>query len=282
MAKHSSTKPQNVDYFRVPRPLWRRIKKHLPKPPQRKGPGRPRIENRAVINGIWYVLWTGCQWKAVHRDWFGVSSSVLHERFQTWQRAGIWEQVFATLVRFYGRQRHVGWQWQAIDSKSCPAPLGGAATGRNPTDRGKRGSKIHILVDEHGAPLAIHVTGANQHDKWSADDLIFAIVVRRPSSRQHLCADKGYDYADVHQVLHDEHYIPHIKHRRRRGEPRVEECPIPGEVRYPARRWVVERTLGWLVKRRSLKIRWCKKPENWLAFLHFACADILCSMAIFG
>ena len=84
MAKQSSTKPQNVNYHRVPRALWRRIKKHLPKTQKRRGPGRPRIDNRAVINGIWYVLWTGSQWKAVHRDWFGVSSSVLHERFQTW------------------------------------------------------------------------------------------------------------------------------------------------------------------------------------------------------
>jgi len=177
--KHN-TKPNNVDYFRVPRPLWRRIKKQLPKPPRKPGPGRPRADNRAVINGIWYVLWTGCQWKAVHRDWFGVSSSVLHERFQSWQQQGIWAKIFQTMVRFYARKRRIRWQWQSIDSKSVPSPLGGEATGRNPTDRGKRGVKIHILVDERGAPLAIHITGANQHDKWSVDDLIFSIVVTRP------------------------------------------------------------------------------------------------------
>ena len=118
----SSTKPKNVDYFRVPRPLWRRIKIHLPKPPKKPGPGRPRADNRAVVNGIWYVLWTGCQWKAVHREWFGVSSSVLHERFQTWQQQGIWEKVMRRLVRFYSRQRRVRWKWQAIDSKSVPSP----------------------------------------------------------------------------------------------------------------------------------------------------------------
>lgn len=176
MTKYSSTKPKNVNYFCVPRPLWRLLKKHLPKPPQRKGPGRLRIDNRAVINGIWYVLWTGCQWKAVHKDWFGVSSSVLHARFQTWQRLGIWDKVLTALVRFYARKRHVGWEWQSIDSKSCPAPLGGAETGKNPTDRAKLGSKIHILVDQRGAPLAVHITGANEHDKWSADDLLFSIV----------------------------------------------------------------------------------------------------------
>ena len=178
------------------------------------------------------MLWTGCQWKAVHKDWFGVSSSVLHERFQTWQQLGIFDKMLKALVRFYGRKRHIRWKWQSIDSKSCPAPLGGDSTGKNPTDRGKRGSKVHILVDARGAPLALYITGANEHDKWSADDLIFSIVVKRPSSEQHFCADKGYDYDDVHTVVAQEKYISHIKRRRRRGEP--EACPIPGEYRYPA------------------------------------------------
>src|SRR5215210_3954133 len=56
---------ESVDYFRVPRPLWRKIKKDLPKRTKKetKRGGRPRVSERAVINGIWYVLWTGCQWK---------------------------------------------------------------------------------------------------------------------------------------------------------------------------------------------------------------------------
>jgi putative transposase len=282
MSKQHKEKPKNVNYFRVPRNLWRCIKRCLPKTPPRTGPGRPRVDNRAVINGLWYIQWTGCQWKAVHRDWFGVSSSVLHERFQTWQEQGIWDKIMERMVRFYARQHHVQWTWQSIDSKSCPAPLGGEETGKNPTDRAKSGSKIHILVDARGAPLAVHITGANKHDKWSADDLIISITVSRPTQKQHLCADKGYDYSDVHQFVEAQNYIPHIKHRRRRGEPPQEEHPVPGETQYPARRWVVERTLGWLTKRRSLRVRWCKKPENWRAFVLFACANILCNMAIFG
>jgi putative transposase len=274
-------KPRHVNFFQVPRQLWRRVKKHLPRRPRKRGPGRPRASDRAALNGIWYVLWTGCQWKAVHRDWFGVSSSVIHERFQTWQKQGIWEKVRRTMVRYYARKRRIRWEWQSIDSKSCSSPLGGERTGKNPTDRAKLGSKIHMLVDQRGAPLALHVTGANEHDKWSVDDLIFSVVVPRPSVRQHLCADRGYDYTDVHQVVRDEHYIPHIKHRRQRGEP-PDPCPVPGEHQYPARRWVVERTLAWLVKRRSIRTRWCKKAENWLALLQFACAHILHDMAIYG
>jgi putative transposase len=153
-------KPRNVNFFQVPRQLWRRVKKHLPRRPRKRGPGRPRADDRAALNGIWYVLWTGCQWKAVQRDWFGVSSSVIHERFQTWQKQGVWEKVLRTMVRYYARKQHIRWEWQSIDSKSCSSPLGGEQTGKNPTDRAKLGSKIHMLVDQRGAPLAIHVTGA--------------------------------------------------------------------------------------------------------------------------
>jgi transposase len=280
---HDTEKPKNVDYFRVPNALWKRIKMLLPKPPTKRGRGRPPANSRQVLNGIWYVLWTGCQWKAVHKNWFGVSSSVLHERFQTWQKTGVFAQIMTQMARFYDRKRHIKWKWQAIDSKSCPAPLGGEACGKNPTDRGKQGSKLHLLVDKRGAPLAVHVTGANEHDKWSADDLIISIVVPRPKhKRQHLCADKGYDYDDVHEFVEQARYIAHIKHRRRRGEPVIEQCPIPGETQHPARRWVVERTLGWLTKRRSLRVRWCKKFENWQAFIQFACAHILFNLAFYG
>lgn len=285
MSKNTNTKPKNVDYFKVPDELWERVNHLLPERGDSGRPGRPPADNRAVLNGIWYVMWTGCQWKAVHRDWFGVCSSVLHERFQTWRALGIFAAILQEMVLFYAERQGIGWTWQSIDSKSCPAPLGGTQTGRNPTDRGKSGAKIHILVDQQGAPLAIHITGANEHDKWSADDLILSLVVERPDPEeveQHLCADKGYDYDDVHEVVEQEQYTPHIKHRRRRNEPVQEECPIPGETRYPARRWVVERTLAWLGKRRSIRIRWCKKVENWLAFVHFACAHILFSLAFYG
>jgi putative transposase len=285
MSQNDSKKPKNVDYFRVPRPLWRQIRKVFPKAPRKRPVGRPPANNRAVLNGIWYVLWTGCQWKAIDKTWFGVCSSVLHDRFQTWQQQGVFDRIMQIMARFYARKRRIKWKWQSIDSKACPAPLGGAETGRNPTDRGKQGSKIHILVDQRGAPLAVFITGANDHDKWSADDLIISIVVARPDpeqGEQHLCADKGYDYEDVHQFVEQERYIAHIKHRRRRGEPLGDECPIPGETHFPARRWVVERTLGWLAKRRSLRVRWCKKAENWLALVQFACAHILMDFAIYG
>lgn len=279
MSKKYTKKPKSVDYFAVPKPLWKRIKHHFPDPSKR---GRPPIPDRAVLNAIWYVLWTGCQWKALKREWFGVSASTAHARMQLWQEMGIFKEILTEMVKFYHKRRRIAWKWQALDGKNCPAPLGGEQTGRNPTDRGKRGSKIHILVDRRGAPLSVEISAANRHDKCAVEEVVLSIVVERPDSEQHLCADRGYDSADVKTFLEDEHYIPHIKHRRRRGEPKVELCLAPSEVQHPARRWVVERTFSWLAKRRSLRTRWSKKAANWLALVQFATAHILFDMAFFG
>jgi putative transposase len=173
----SSTKPANVDYFRLPRPLWRQIKRHLPKPPQRRGPGRPPADTRAVITGIWYVLWTGCQWKAVHRSWFGVASSVLHARLQQWQREGRFAAIMTALVRFYNRRQRIQWTWQALDARNGAAPLGGEATGKNPTDRAKKGTKLHLLVDGRGAPLSLGITAAKRGETGAVESVIMALAV---------------------------------------------------------------------------------------------------------
>ncbi len=59
-----------------------------------------------------------------------------------------------------------------------PVPLGWVKTGKNPTDRGKSGAKIHLLVDKNGALLAIHITGAQEHDKWSVEDLVIHLAIK--------------------------------------------------------------------------------------------------------
>lgn len=280
-----ATTTRRVDYFRLPRPLWRKLKKCLPKKRKktRRG-GRPKASDRAVVNAIWYVLWTGCQWKAVHRDWFGVCSSVIHERFQRWRRMGVFEKLMRRMAEYYAKERGgIGWRWQAMDSKSSAAPLGGEKTGRNPTDRGKRGAKINLLVDHSGAPLSVGLTGANRHDKVAAIDLIVSMSVKRPAHKeQHLCADKAYDSEDMREFAASGGYITHIKvNPRRKG---IEQSPENDSSKkiYPARRWVVERTISWLVKRRSLRTRWAKKAGNWLALIQLACAHILLNLAVFG
>src|SRR5919107_3781099 len=290
MSKTTTT--SKVNYFRLPRPLWRKLKKHLPKKKNNsssKRGGRPRVSDRAVANAMWYVLWTGCQWKAIHREWFGVSSSVVHERFQRWRRMDIFEKLMKSMAQYYAKESGgISWKWQAMDSKNSPAPLGGEKTGKNPTDRGKQGAKINLLVDERGAPLSVVLTGANRHDKISAVDLIVSMALKRPAHKeQHLCADKAYDATDVREFAASEGYTAHIKANPRTadggsdGEDLKEKEGAEQKI-HPARRWVVERTISWLTKRRGLRTRWSKKSENWLAMIQFACAHVLLNVAVFG
>jgi putative transposase len=285
-----ATTSSKVDYFRLPRPLWRKLKKHLPtKKRKSKLGGRPRVSDRAVANAIWYVLWTGCQWKALHRDWFGVSSSVVHERFQRWRRMGLFEKLMKWMVEYYAKESGgIGWKWQAMDSKNSPAPLGGEKTGKNPTDRGKRGAKINLLVDQSGAPLSVVLTGANRHDKVAAIDLIVSMSVKGPAHKeQHLCADKAYDASEVREFAASTGYTTHIKINPRKKdslEPSggSSQQKDPQGEPHPARRWVVERTIPGLTKRRGLRTRWSKKAENWLALIQLACAHVLLNLAVFG
>ena len=120
--------------------------------------------------------------------------------------------------------------------------------------------------------MGVVVSGANTHDKCLVQETLESIPVERPQptqeAPQHLCADKGYDYADVRQLLSDWGYTVHIKSR---GQERQERKQIPG---YRARRWVVERTHSWLNRFRRLLVRWEKKAANYLGMLHFACALI--------
>jgi putative transposase len=147
--------------------------------------------------------------------------------------------------------------------------LGGEATGLNPTDRGKSGTKRSLLTDGQGVPLGVVVAGANRHDMKLVAATLEAMMVKRPEAGpQHICLDQGYDYPQVRELVELWGYTAHI---RRRGEEKLEKNVIPG---YRARRWVVERTHSWLNRFRRLLIRWEKDVGNYLGMLHLACAWI--------
>jgi putative transposase len=148
----------------------------------------------------------------------------------------------------------------------------GKKSGPNPTDRAKSGVKRSVLTEGHGVPIGLTIAGANRHDMKLVKETIESIVVKRPKAtkkkKQNMCLDKGYDYEEVRDILNEFGFTAHI---RSRGE---EAQEIKKEAGKRARRWVVERTHSWLNRFRRILIRWDKKPEAYIAFLHFACALI--------
>ena len=148
----------------------------------------------------------------------------------------------------------------------------GEKTGANPTDRGKRGVKRSLLTEAQGVPVGVAVDGANRHDMKLVRPTLDSVVIARPEPTleqpQGMCLDKGYDFDEVRRTLEEFGFTAHI---RSRGE---EAKAIKREAGFRARRWVVERTHGWLNRFRRILVRWDKSPENYIAFLHFACALI--------
>jgi transposase len=168
-----------------------------------------------------------------------------------------------------------------MDGTITKAPLGGQATGPNPTGRSKSGTKRSILVEGKGIPIAVTVDCANTHDMKLTGPTLESIAIERPKPTkkhpQNLCLDKGFDFPEVDELVTEWGYTGHIA---RRGVDQSKRKRIPG---YRARRWVVERTNSWMNRFRRLLIRWEKKKENYVAMLHFACAWITYNQAgIFG
>jgi putative transposase len=124
--------------IRIPDKLWDEIKKMLPEEKPSKTVGRPITPYRKVLDGILYVLRTGCQWKMLPSE-YG-SGSTCHRRFQEWNNLDLFKKMWIRLLKIYDKEIGINWNWQSIDSISVKSPLGGAKTGNNPTtDRSKLG-----------------------------------------------------------------------------------------------------------------------------------------------
>ena len=121
-------------------------------------------------------------------------------------------------------------------------------------------------------PIGLAIDGANRHDMKLVRTTLASLVAERPAvtedDPQGMCLDKGYDYDEVRRILEEFGFTAHIKAR---GE---EAKELKTEAGKRARRWVVERSHSWMNRFRRILVRWDKKPENYLAFLHFACALI--------
>jgi transposase len=221
--------------------------------------------------GILYILRTGCQWNAVPKE-FG-SGKTLHRYFQRWVRARVFKRMWQAGLAEYDEVKGLQWQWQAADAAMTKAPLGGQASGPNPTDRAKQGVKRSLLVDAKGVPLAIEVAAANRHEVKMLAQTLDGVLLERPAAskgkKQNLCLDKGYAGKASQEVGQQRGYKVHVPDK---VNAKVKRKRQGG--RRKARRWVVEVAHSWLNRFRRLLVRWEKKKSNYLSMLYFACAII--------
>ena len=286
-----ATTTRSVDYFHLPRPLWRKLKKCLPKNKRKSAKGgRPRASDRAVINAqigtcsldgmeveghpsrlVWGVLQRGPRTlpdveadghlrEADEEDGRVLRKGVRRDRLE---------------VASYGLQTLCGSFGRPENGQQPHRPRQARSEDKPPS---RRAWRPYLDRTQRGQP---------PRHKVSAIGLIVSVVTKGSAHKeQHLCADKAYDADDLREFLASAGYEEHIKvNPRRKGLAEGGEH-LPNDESskriHPARRWIVERTISWLVKRRSLRTRWAKKAENWLALIQLACSHILLNLAVFG
>ena len=198
MPRPAKTNP-TTGGFQVSDELWEVLEPLIPEHvnAHRFGGGRPRVPIRTCANGIFYVLRTVCQWKAL--DATGIcSGSTAHLRFQEWPAAGVSLELWRVGLERYDELKRLDWSWLSMDGAMTKSTLVGGRTGANPTDRGKRGVKRSLLTEAEGIPVGLAVEGANRLDMKLVRATVDSLPVERPApSPEHpqgMCLHKGYDF----------------------------------------------------------------------------------------
>ncbi|MEU8998437.1 IS5 family transposase [Streptomyces caniferus] len=233
-----------------------------------QGGGRRRAGDREALAAIVLVATSGCTWRQLPPV-FGPCRQTVYRRFAQWSQDRVWARLHRVILDELGARGALDWSRCAIDSVSPPGRKWGPLTGPNPTDRGKSGSKIHLITDRNGLPLSLGISGANMHDSQGLEALVRGIPPirsrrgprrRRPAK---LHADKGYDYDHLRRWL-----------RSRGITHRIARKGVESSQRLGRHRWVVERTVSWLAGCRRLHRRYERKAEHFLGFVGIAAALI--------
>src|SRR5512133_190074 len=189
--------------------LWERLEPLLPPPPQRRFrfPGRKPLDHRKVLTGILFVLKTGIAWEDLPAELGCGCGKTCREHLKLWHEAGVWTELHAVLLAELNGAGQIDWRRALIDASFAEAPEGGEDTGPNPTDRGKSGTKHHVLTDARGIPLAATVTAANVNEVTRVFDVLTSMppVGGKPGPKrqkpERLQGDRGYDSEPVRQLL---------------------------------------------------------------------------------
>jgi transposase len=218
---------------------WRLIARRLP---PRRRLGRPReVDLRKVVEAILFILSTGCQWRALPRDF--PPYSTVQGYFYAWRDTGLWQRIVCALVQ--RARRKLGRKPRPtagiIDSQSAATTQAGGPRG---FDAGKRvyGRKRHIVTDTNGLLLAVHVHPTNVQNVHGAVPLLERLRQRFPKLR-HVFADRIYRGEQLANALsHCGPWTIEI----------VERPPGVKGFQLLPRRWVVERTFAWFGRCRRL------------------------------
>jgi transposase len=225
--------------------------------------GRPPLPTIEVVETLRFFVREGVQWRELRAAAGRACGSTLRRRLDGWSATALLRQVHVALVRMVRAGPEVAAWDVVVDSCSVRAKRGGELTGPNPTDRGKAGTKYHVVASTDGLPLGVVPSAANVHDTRLFPHLLrLALAVCAAIGR--LYADAAYDSADNRGLCAREGIQPFI---REVGQPHGSGL---GSVRC-----VVEHDCAWLLANKRLDRRHDRLGRVILALLTTACIFVI-------
>lgn len=243
---------------------------YLPQP--RAATGRRAIPNRAVLNGVLYVMKTGCRWQDMPATICDHSPSTCWRRLRYWQRHRsvllTWQSVLILLDREGQLDLTVG----NIDGSLVQSPRFRDSAGYSGKHH-RTGTNVVIATERAGVPLANAATRGNRHDLSIAERVVAQIRVGAKRRVRQLNGDKGFDSRPFRRAMrqrgiHVNAPERQFKHRRKRGRKPVYDQAVS------KCRPFVERTIAWLKSFRRLRYRWERTKRMFQAMLDFGCLII--------
>jgi len=232
---------------------WRVIEPLLPIKPR----GVPRIDDRRVLNGIFWVLRSGAPWRDLPER-YGPHTTC-YNRFVRWRKAGIWDRPMDAIMAAHDSDI------QIIDSTSVRPPAGRGGKKEGGTDhclgrsRGGLTTKIHVVVDAQGLPIRLGLTAGQAHDGQIADTLLDHL-----GPRTIVLADKAYDADRIRDLIQEQGATPNIPPKSNR---RWKPC---FSKRLYRERNLIERFFSKLKHFRRIATRYDKLAANFLAMVQLA------------
>ena len=242
------------------------LAERVPDAPVSPKGGRPAMDKRQALRGIFWILDNGAKWKDLPRQ-FGSKSSV-HKYFTTWVKSGVFEAIMRDAGELIEERRGYRLYECYVDGTFSKAKGGGDGIGLT---KASKGVKIMILVDARGLPVAVTTGSASPHESKLVQGLFEFMLSSDTPAR--IIGDKAYDSDELDEDLDGECIEMIAPHRANR---RKENITQDGrKLRRYKRRWTVERTISWFQNFRRLCIRYEKSTTLFQGFLHLGCSIIL-------
>lgn len=273
---------------------WKRIQHLFPDLRHHGERGHPWKPHRQLLNGILWRLHSGAPWRDVPSR-YGPWQTV-YDRFRRWRRDGTWMRILTDLLDHLDQHGRLGRDLWCVDASVIRATRAAGGAEKIPDSvprlvgpktrqfveppehalgysRGGFGTKVHLLIESHGIPVGIYLTGGERHECRAfaplMDHVLLAHHRDRPFWPRKMAGDKGYSYPEVRGWL-QHHQIKAVIPTRKDQPP----DPSFDKVTY-RRRNLIERVVGWFKECRALGTRYEKLSVSYLALWIVAMIDKL-------